>query len=147
MYTSVERGVVDGVVNHAPVCFVFGAWDLLKSHTYFGEGGISMGTVGVVWSNDTYNALPDDIKKIVDDGAQVWYDTFMGQEGPFMDQVMGIAYDRGDTFVNLTPEEIGAFREAVKGPVLDKWLEEATAKGLPAQAVYDRALELAESYQ
>lgn len=147
MYTSVERGVVEGVVNHAAVCFVFGAWDLLKSHTYFGEGGISMAPVGVAWSNKSYNALPDDIKKIVDDASAFWYKTFMDAENPFMDMVVGQARDRGDTFIELTPDEVAAFRDAIKGPVLDKWMSEAKAKGLPAEAIYNRALELAASYQ
>ncbi len=147
MYTAVERGVVQGVVNHANVCFVFGAWDLLKSHTVFGEGGISMAPVGVAWSNKSYNALPPDIQKIVDDAGAVWYKAFMDAENPFTEMVIGKARERGDTFIELTPDEIAVFREAIRGPVLDKWMNEASAKGLPAQAIYDRTLELAASYQ
>jgi TRAP-type C4-dicarboxylate transport system substrate-binding protein len=143
MFTSVERGVVDGVVNHAPVCFVFGALDLLKSHTYFGQGGISMAPVGIIWNNDRYNSLPADVKKVVDDAGQFYYDSFMEQEIGFNAMVEGIMRDRKDYFADLTPDQIAVWRDAIKPVIHSKWLNEAKAKGLPAQAVYDEVLKLA----
>lgn len=142
MYTSVERGVVEGVVNHMPVLNVFGVLELLESHTIFGEGGISMAPIGVIWNNDKYNSLPDDIKKIVDDGAQVYYDTFMKQERGYNAMVENKARKLGHTFIELTPEEIAEWRDIIKDAIHNKWIKEAESKGLPGHAVYNEVLRL-----
>lgn len=147
MYQAVEKGVVEGVVNHAPVCFVFGALELLKSHTYFGQGGISMAPVGMIWNNNSYNKLPDDLKKVVNEADELWYKTFMEKEVGFNAMVEGKIKEWGHTMVVLTPSEIAQWRDMVKDAVINKWIKAANDKGLPGTAVYEEALKLAASYQ
>jgi TRAP-type C4-dicarboxylate transport system substrate-binding protein len=143
MYTSVERGVVDGVVNHIAVLQVFGTLELLKTHTVFGEGGISMNPMGIVWNLDIWNSYPDEIKMILTDNAQVWYDAFYGADQGFQQVCWGLADEWGHTTYRLTDAELQQWKDLVQEPIHEKWIEECASKGLPGQEVYDRALELA----
>lgn len=45
--------------------------------------------------------------------------------------------DKGITQVTFSDEEINAFKEAAAAPAAAAWIENNTAKGLPAQELYD----------
>jgi hypothetical protein len=48
----------------------------------------------------------------------------------------------GDTMVELTPAQIAVWRDAIKDTIINAWIADCEAAGLPGQAVYDRAQEL-----
>ena len=54
----------------------------------------------------------------------------MAKWGPTLDE-------KGIERITYTDEEIAAFREAVAAPAAQTWIEENTARGLPAQELYD----------
>ncbi len=62
-YPALERGVVDGCLNHFAVLRVFKLLDLLPNHTVFGPGGINMGAVGIIMNANTWGSLPKDIQE------------------------------------------------------------------------------------
>ncbi|WP_258360154.1 TRAP transporter substrate-binding protein DctP [Moorella sulfitireducens (nom. illeg.)] len=142
MYQAVERGMVDGVYNHMPVLNVFGVLPLLKNHLMFGEGGIDMTPMMLIMNEDTWNKLPDDVKKLLEESAKVWEETAYQNTLKDIEQCMKMAQDKGHSIVTLTPDEIEQWREVVK-PVHDKWLKECADKGLPGQEVYNTILQLA----
>jgi hypothetical protein len=45
--------------------------------------------------------------------------------------------ERGITQVTFTDGEIAAFKEAAAAPAAAAWIEDNTARGLPAQELYD----------
>ena len=147
MFMSLETGLLDGIFNHFPVLFVFGVIELPTYHTIFGDDGINMNPMCIIMNNDVFNDLPPDVQGVIEDSAPIWHDMFLGADLGFQGFTMGMCIDRGDSFVYLTPEEIGVWRDLVKGPVHDEWIAECEAAGLPGQAVYDRALELIEEYK
>ena len=55
---------------------------------------------------------------------------------------MGDAKSFGHKFTYLSPKEVRVWYDLVKGPIHDKWIEEAEAKGLPGKAVYNATLEM-----
>ncbi len=147
MYMSLETGLLNGIMNHFPVLFIFGVIDLPTYHTLFGDGGINMNAMCIIMNNDVFNALPSDTQDIIEDSGSIWHDMFLGADLGFQGFTMGMCLDRGDSFVYLTPEEIQVWRDLVKEPIHDAWIAECEAAGLPGQAVYDRALELIEEYK
>jgi len=62
-YPALERGVVDGCLNHFAVLRVFKLLDLLPNHTIFGPGGINMGALGIIMNANTWESLPKDIQE------------------------------------------------------------------------------------
>ena len=49
--------------------------------------------------------------------------------------------ERGIVLVTYTDAELDAFRDAVAGPAAAAWIEENTARGLPAQELYDLVID------
>jgi TRAP-type C4-dicarboxylate transport system substrate-binding protein len=52
-----------------------------------------------------------------------------------------VAVNSGNTHIQLTEEEWGAF-DARTASVVDRWIANMDAKGLDGRALYDRAVEL-----
>jgi TRAP-type transport system periplasmic protein len=146
MYTSVDKGVCDGVVNHIAVLKVFGALDLLKTHTVVGEG-INKTPMGIIFNEAKFKSYPADVQKGIMDSAQLWHDTFLKADLGFQALCWGITKERKDTTINLTEAEIAEWTKVVKGPVHDKWMADAKSKGLDGPAVYDAALKLIAKYK
>ncbi|MGI9952861.1 TRAP transporter substrate-binding protein DctP [Moorellaceae bacterium AZ2] len=146
IYQAVERGMVDGVYNHLPVLNVFGVLPLLKYHLMFGEGGIDMTPMMAIMNENTWNSLPEDVKKLLEESAQVWEETAYQNTLKDIEQCMKFSQEKGHTMVTLSEDEIAAWREAVK-PVHEKWIQECEQKGLPGKQVYDAVLQMAEQAQ
>ncbi len=101
---------------------------------------LNPGTVNcpVVVNTDALNALSDANREAllgsVDEALAYYVDNYntktMAAWGPALDE-------RGIERITYTDEELAAFREAVAGPAAAAWIEENTARGLPAQELYD----------
>lgn len=140
MTPSLQTGVIDGVINHFPVCGIFGALELLKYHTIFGGGGINMTPMYAIMNTEKLNSLPQNLQKILIDSGQVWFEKQKALDIQSMEQAMAMC--EGHTFTELTPQEIEVWYNTVKSDIHDSWIEECEASGLPGQKVYDRALQL-----
>jgi TRAP-type C4-dicarboxylate transport system substrate-binding protein len=141
MTTSLMTGLADGVINHFPVCGIFGALDVLKCHTVFGDGGINMTPMFAIMNKNFFNGLPADLQQVLIDSGPKWLEFQTSWDKISMDNAMTMC--EGHTFTNLTPEEITVWRDLVKEPIHDEWIAQSEAVGLPGQAVYERAVELA----
>ena len=101
---------------------------------------LNPGTVNcpVVVNSDALAALSDEHREVlmssVDDALDYYIDYYneqtMAAWGPALDE-------RGIERVTFSEEELQAFREAAAEPAAQAWIEENTARGLPAQELYD----------
>jgi TRAP-type transport system periplasmic protein len=146
MYTSIERGLVDGVINHFPVLRIFKVLDLLKYHTVFGEGGINMTPMMMIMNDEEFNKLPPDVQKLLLDSGEDWtkncLEFTMGGIKMALDQTK----QQNHVMTYLKPEEIEVWRNAVKAAVIDKWMESCEKKNLNPKPVYEELLRLAKQY-
>jgi TRAP-type C4-dicarboxylate transport system substrate-binding protein len=140
MYMSLDRGLIDGIINHVPVAMVFRVLDLLHSHTFFGPGGINMTPMMLLMNTDTLNSLPDDIREIVANSGHAWEEMFYTIDEGMQKEGYDICKQRGDASYELTADEIKPWYDLVKGPIHDKWIKENASKGRPAQEIYDDLL-------
>jgi TRAP-type C4-dicarboxylate transport system substrate-binding protein len=147
MAPSIQTGLIDGIMNHFPVLDVFGALELVKNHTVFGEGGINVTPMFMVMNTKVLNGLPPDVQKILTDNAHIWYDVFREMDTAHIMACQKMVKDWGHNMINLTPEEIKVWYELVKGPVHDKWIKEGEDMGRPAKDVYNKALQLIKDYK
>jgi len=144
MTPSVQTGVVQGVINHFPVLNVFGTLELLPYHTVFGDGGINITPMFDIMNTDVLNGLPPDLKDLMVNSGHYWFDKFNELDARDIAGSQAFCEENNHTFTYLTPAEIQVWYDMVKGTMHDSWIAECEAAGLPGQAVYDRALELAK---
>lgn len=140
MYMSLDRGLIDGIINHIPVTMVFRVLDLLHSHTFFGAGGINMTPMMLIMNTETLDDLPDDIRERVAGSGPIWEERFYQIDLGMQTDGLDVCKKRGDTIVELTPDQIKEWYGLVKGPIHDKWIKENASKRRPAQKIYDDLL-------
>ncbi len=101
---------------------------------------LNPGTVNcpVVVNTDALNDLPDDQREAllgsVDEALDYYVDFYetktMDAWGPALDE-------RGIERITFSDEEVAAFKDAAAAPAAQAWIEDNTARGLPAQELYD----------
>ena len=147
MYMGLERGLIDGVMNHFPVCFVFRTLELMEYHTVFGDGGLNMTPMFAIMNADKFNSLPRDVQKILEDATPVWANEQYKLDFGLQQTAIDFCKQKNHTFTYLTPDEIKVWYDLVKKPIHDKWIKDAESKGLPGKAVYNETLRLIEKYR
>jgi TRAP-type C4-dicarboxylate transport system substrate-binding protein len=145
LYMSLERGLVEGVINHFPVVQAFGCTPLVPYHTILGEGGISMSPHCFIMNPDSWNKLPSDIQKIFDE-EDAWYQTeIVKSDIGEIERAMNEGKKLNHTFTYLTPEEIKVWSD-LGVSLHNEWIEKMEAKGKPARAIYEEAKRLIAQY-
>ena len=96
-------------------------------------------TFQISMNQGVWESLPDDLKEVVDKNSgeefarevgQVWRDSEDGG--------IAVALKDGNELITLTEEEMQAFRTAME-PVVKRWVDEVTAKGIDGQGLVDAA--------
>ncbi len=136
VYTSLQRGVIDGMAVTWQPIQAFRLDEMLNTHTNI---PFYNSTIVMSMNKDKYNSLPDDLKKVIDDNSGIEVSTRIAKI--FDDsnaEVMAAARARGDTMIDISdPLNDPDWRE----PLLDgtqRYLNEVAEKGLDGEAVYEQ---------
>lgn len=137
IYTSLQRGVVDGLSFPWEAITTFKLDELTKYHTNipFYSSALMM-----TMNKDKYESLPDDLKKVIDDNSGMALTKKVGEMWDRTD-LLGLqaAKDRGDEIIDI-PDPLND--PDWKGPLLkgtQKYLDDVSALGLDAESVYEKA--------
>ena len=84
-------------------------------------------------SGDERDALMSSVDAVLDYYVAHYNNKTMSKWGPLLDE-------KGVERITYTDAELAAFREAAAGPIAADWIAENTARGLPAQELYDLVL-------
>ncbi|MEO0358428.1 MAG: C4-dicarboxylate ABC transporter substrate-binding protein, partial [Pseudomonadota bacterium] len=101
---------------------------------------LNPGTVNcpVVANTDALDDLSDDHRAAllgsIDEALDYYIETY---NGATMDAWGPTLEEKGITSVTYSDAELTAFRDAVAGPAAAAWIADNTARGLPAQELYD----------
>ncbi|SEG17331.1 TRAP transporter substrate-binding protein [Marinobacterium lutimaris] len=145
MYGAMQRGIINGVTLPWEAMASFRLNELADHHTQVGLYSLAF---VVTMNKNTYNRMPDDLKKVIDDNTGMRWAERLGKAYDDLDMV-GVkqAEEMGHT---ITVIENGAENPAWK-PALDRitedYIGELSQKGLPAEEVFGRAKTLSESCQ
>ncbi|MFD1745535.1 TRAP transporter substrate-binding protein [Rhizobium helianthi] len=140
---SLSKSVIDGTVVPWEVTPSIKIAELAPNHTQFsGKTGLYTAAFIFAMNKDSYEALPDDLKKVIDNNS--------GKElarkfGMVMDQgdVNGkaIADKAGNTTITLDAAETEKWK-ALGEKVTKNWIAEMDGKGLNGSGLYKDAVDL-----
>lgn len=140
---ALSKGVVNGTVIPWEVTPSIRLTELVSNHAEFsGDEALYTATIVLVMNKAKYEALPDDLRAILDAesgaklsgfAAEVMYD----YDKPGRD----IAVAAGNNIVQLDEAEVARWKEAAQ-PVIARWVAEMETKGIDGQALIDRAKSL-----
>lgn len=139
LYTSLQRGVLDGVSLPWDATGSFKLIELVNTHTNI---PFYSSAIVVTMNKGKYENLPDDLKKVIDDNsgmemAAVAGKVIDGEAAKFMAE----AKIRGDVMIDIPdPLNDPAWKDTLEAGT-QKYLKDIQALGLDSQMVYQKAQE------
>jgi TRAP-type C4-dicarboxylate transport system substrate-binding protein len=143
---ALSKGVIDGTTIPWEVTPALKVSELVSNHTGFEGPGLYTLTFLFGMNKDAYDAMPDDLKAVIDANAgletSVWGGRVM-REGDAPG--LKIATERGNTIMTIAGDDLQPWRDAV-APVYDGWIADMAARGIDGQALIDEARALMAAY-
>ncbi len=133
---AMDSGIVKSIAFAPHAHMSFGIMEAAKWWTE----NLNPGTVNcpVVVNTDALDGLSDAEREAllgsVDESLEYYIDNYNNNT---MTKWWALLDEKGIEKVSYNEDNLTAFREKAAGPVADKWIEENTARGLPAQELYD----------
>lgn len=144
---ALSKGIVDGGVIPWEIVPPLKVHELADSHTQIG-GDRALYNTYFIWAmnNDSYNALPDDLKAIIDANSGLEASGLAGRAMDAGDDVgEKIVMDRGNVVVTLDDAVVAELRTIGEKLTAD-WIAEVTSKGLDGAAMVADAQALVAKY-
>ncbi len=146
--TMLSKGVIDGVLLPYEIMPAFKIQELVQNHITLAGPQPRIGTsvFAYLMNRKRYEALPADLKKVIDNNSRRNIAKWAGQtwievEKPGMDA----AKARGNKFVTIQDAEVAKIRAAVK-PEIDKFLADLSRPGFDAKKAYEDAQQMVAKY-
>jgi len=133
-YTAMESGVVDTVAFAQHAHLSFRTIDIADWWTE----NLNPGTVNcpVVVNIDAYESLPDDHRAALDEAVEGAIAHYLANYGALLAEWDSVLQDRGVETVTLPEETLAGLAEQA-APIHRAWIDDMTARGMPAQDLYD----------
>lgn len=124
MYLAMERGVVDGACNTYSFMDTYKMYEITK---YTVEFGMGTGVCAFIMNKETWNKLPDDLKKVVSDAAKLG--TRLNYEYPDngLKKYRAKMTETGEVYPLSASEQIRWYN--VIRPEIHKWASNLDKKG------------------
>ncbi len=144
---ALSKGVVKGTVIPWEVTPAIRLSELVDNHTEFaGEEALYTAAIVLVMNKASYDAMPDDLKAILDAESGAKLSTFATQVMWDQDApARKIAEDAGNTIVELDAAEVARWKEA-SAPVVAQWIADMDAKGIDGAALIEQAKALIKKH-
>jgi len=144
LYDALQKGTVDGAVGDYDVAVAYG-WH--KVTNYYNMVPVGTSTCYFAISNKTWNGLPADIQKIMQDvvpDAIKAYAEIYEIDG--ISKWRKIALGAGIKEVPFPRDQANKVKEIAKTQVWDKWATEMQSKGFAGQKVLETYVKAIEKY-
>ena len=117
--------------------------------TMAGDRSITMHPMRIYMKWDTWNGLPDDVRRIIEEtgpsGADCWFAVRSGIDADnSLREALEYIKQKGE-FIRVTPEELSRWRQLIKSN-LDSFVDDVEARGLPGRQFFNRMNELVAEY-
>jgi TRAP-type transport system periplasmic protein len=140
---ALSKGVISGTVIPWEVTSALRLSELVKNHTEFGgTESLYTATIILAMNRASYDALPDDLRAILDQESGANLAAFAAEVmWDFDAPARETAVNAGNTIIQLDETEVARWKEASQ-PVIARWVAEMDAMGIDGQGLIDRAREL-----
>ncbi len=143
---ALSKGVIDATVIPWEVTGALKVPELVSNHTEFSNASLYTTTFIFAMNKDKYDALPDDLKAVIDanSGADVsaWAGkTMEAADGPSREKAVA----NGNNIITLDDAQVGEWKAAAASQETD-WVKEMSDKGFDGQALLDQAKALIAKY-
>lgn len=137
---ALSKGTVDAGLVPFEVAIPLGLADLTSASVEMAEGArFGTSTFLFAMNLDSYNSLPEDLKKVIDDHSGAAIAAQMGEAWNRIEPI-GIqrAVDAGNDVTQLSAEATAEFTAPFNATV-ERWVEEAAVVGIDAEALLGSA--------
>ena len=136
---ALSKGVIDATVIPWEVTTALRISELVDNHTSFENGPLYTAAFVFAMNKDAYEALPDDLKEVIDNASGLEFSGFAGKTMQDYDAPgLQAAEDAGNNIIFLSEEEIAPWKEASQS-TLDNWVAEMDAAGKDGAGMLERA--------
>jgi len=143
LYTSLERGIVDGVTT----CITaFSMMKLFEVCKYLVDEPLYGGLVPVLMSKRSWNKLPSDIQLIIEQVNKELAYTFFNFIWEEMKNGYEIASQGGREITKLSPKEQERWQKTIR-PVTDAALARINEKGLPGEKIMAKSRDVLDFWK
>ncbi|MBY5971232.1 TRAP transporter substrate-binding protein DctP [Ferrimonas balearica] len=134
-YAALDNGKVDTVAFAPHAHLSFRTIDMADWWT----ANLNPGTVNcpVVVNTDAYEALPEGHRAALDAAVPVAMRHYLAEYAKIYATWDQVLEERGVEKVTFSDADMAAFRARAADPIRDQWIAEMTARGLPAEDLYD----------
>ena len=143
---ALSKGVIDGTTIPWEVTASLKVPELVEFHTEFTGPMLYTVTFVLAMNPAAYDALPDDLKAVIDANSGLEFSVFAGGT---MQEVDGpareLAVEAGNQIITLDAAQSAVWAEAAQ-PVYDAWIADMATKGRDGQALIDEARALMDEY-
>ncbi|MBX2839326.1 MAG: TRAP transporter substrate-binding protein [Gammaproteobacteria bacterium] len=134
---GLSKGVIDGTTIPWEVTTALKVPELVENHTEFEGPALYTLTFVLAMNKGKYEALPEELKKAVDDNSGMKFSVFAGgvqsdADGPARE----IAVENGNNIITVS--DTSAWAELVQ-PIYGTWVADMQEKGIDGQARIDQA--------
>ena len=144
---ALSKGVITATTIPWEVTPALKVSELAKNHTTFsGKNGLYTQTFVVAMNKASYDALPDDLKKVIDANSGMETAAFFGRvmdEGDAAGKA--IAEKLGNNIIVLDEAETQRWKDAAE-PLIEGWEAEMDGKGKDGKALVEEARSLVDKY-
>ncbi len=129
VYTSMEKGVLDGVFTAFTAMVSYRLFDVSK---YSVQAGLTAAPMAVAMNKKTWNSLPPDIQKILDNLRRRYAFECGDAYDEDLKKALKVAKSKGKVVYPLAAAELAKWKEKAE-PLYDQWVADMKAKGLPGE--------------
>jgi TRAP-type mannitol/chloroaromatic compound transport system substrate-binding protein len=142
-FTSLERGIVDGVVF--PYTYAFASYRLHEVSDWVTDGW-GLGTIqcSLAANSGAYSALPQQYKDLLDEAKAYGYEHQI-ETYKQIDDINEVAFAEENLIRIPMSEGISAAVDEAVAPSWEAWVNTSTEAGLPGQELLDLILSTAKS--
>jgi TRAP-type C4-dicarboxylate transport system substrate-binding protein len=143
-----SKGVIDGVMLPYEIVPAYKIHELVSNHVTLSGNQPRFGTsvFSVLMNKKRYDALPADVKKVVDANSKRGIASWAGKTWEEVEQGgIKAAQARGNKFMAIPAAEVEKMRKAVQ-PEIDKFLAELSRPGFDARKAYADAQQMVAKY-
>lgn len=137
---ALSKGVLDGTTIPWEVAPALKVQELVKHHTTFaGDRALYVTTFVVAMNKASYNKLPADLKKIIDDNSGVEFSAAIARTQDVGDIVgRDLALKNGNTITELDAAEVQRWKRTA-GTVESDWVNDMKAKSIDGARLVSEA--------